>query len=93
MKRGGIEFSFELPNETHLLVHVFTTTEWEGTPTESEEMKPVWYSYDAVPYEAMWVDDPYWLPQILGGENIQATFEFNEDGTKIREMEVNERAS
>lgn len=89
--RGEIEFSFEEPNDTHLLVHIFTTTLWEGTPAESEEMKPEWYAYNAIPYEAMWVDDPHWLPQMLGGKDIRAKFHFNTDGSAILSKEVEVR--
>ena len=86
--RGQIEFVFASPNETHLLVHVFTATQWEGTPSESEEMKPEWYSFDSVPYTDMWVDDPYWLPQMLEGKNINATFNFNTDGSAILSKDI-----
>lgn len=88
--RGEIEFSFETPNDTHLLVHIFSTTTWEGSPTESEEMKPEWYPFDAVPYDAMWVDDPHWLPQFLRGKNIKAKFDFNTDGSAILSQQVEE---
>ncbi len=86
--RGEIEFSFEHPNDMHLLVHIFTTTVWEGTPSESEEMKPVWYSFDSVPYQEMWVDDPHWLPQMLEGKNISGSFHFTEDGAKILSQKI-----
>ena len=86
--RASIEFAFASPNDTHLLVHVYTATQWEGTPSESEEMKPVWYSFSSVPYSDMWVDDPYWLPQMLAGKNLDAKFMFNENGSKILEMDV-----
>lgn len=88
VKKGEIAFVFAMPNGTHLLVHVFTTNVWEGTPSESEEMEPEWFSFDTVPYERMWIDDPHWLPQMLSGKNIQARFEFNTDGSAILSQEV-----
>lgn len=55
-------------------VNVFIATKWKGEPTESEEMKPQWFSINALPYDAMWADDPYWLPLVLEGKTIQASF-------------------
>jgi 8-oxo-dGTP pyrophosphatase MutT (NUDIX family) len=60
----------------HALMHanVFIATDWEGVPTESEEMKPQWFPIDTLPYDAMWQDDPYWLPLVLKGKKIEASF-------------------
>lgn len=60
-------------------VHVFTSTEWTGEPTESEEMAPEWFKIDALPFHKMWVDDPFWLPQVLAGQKIKASFELDKD--------------
>jgi 8-oxo-dGTP pyrophosphatase MutT (NUDIX family) len=46
-------------------VSVYTATRYAGTPVESDEMKPKWFATDAVPLDAMWEDDRYWLPAIL----------------------------
>ncbi len=59
-------------------VHVFIATEWQGEPTESEEMKPQWFSVGSLPFDAMWKDDPYWLPLVLEGKTIKASFVMNE---------------
>ena len=37
-------------------------------------MKPEWFSVDSLPYDAMWQDDPYWLPLVLDGKKIKASF-------------------
>ncbi len=81
--RGDLFFSFEGPDEVKLRVRIFTTSVWEGTPAESEEMSPKWFSYDSVPYDAMWVDDPHWLPQMLTGKHIHGEFRFSADGSEI----------
>jgi 8-oxo-dGTP pyrophosphatase MutT (NUDIX family) len=59
-------------------VHVFTTTRWEGEPTESEEMRPEWFLVSNIPYDSMWSDDPYWLPLVLEGKKLKANFTLDE---------------
>ena len=59
-------------------VHVFTATRWEGEPQESEEIKPAWFKKDNIPYEKMWDDAQYWLPQLLAGRTVEGEFVFNE---------------
>lgn len=87
-ERGQIFFSFDKPGDIPLRVRIFTTTIWEGTPAESEEMSPKWFSFDSVPYDRMWVDDPYWLPQMLAGKNVHGEFRFSEDGSEILSQHV-----
>ena len=70
------EFFKGKPAEMH--VHVFIATQWKGTPGEREEMKPEWFSSEALPYENMWSDDPYWLPHVLEGRKIRAFFKLDE---------------
>lgn len=69
----------------HALMHVnvFVATEWSGEPAESEEMKPQWHSVDSLPYDAMWQDDPYWLPLVLEGKKIKASFVMDKDDTIV----------
>lgn len=60
-------------------VHVFLITKWKGIPQETEEMRPKWFGITRLPFEAMWPDDPFWLPKILEGESVEAWFSFNKD--------------
>lgn len=64
-------------------VHVFLIYKWEGEPQESDEMKPQWIPMNAIPYPRMWSDDPYWLPEVLAGKNVQGEFSFNSEGEII----------
>lgn len=41
-------------------------------------MKPQWFEIDKIPFESMWPDDPFWLPQVLSGKKIQAKFTFGD---------------
>ncbi len=85
-KAGIIDFG-----DSYLLrMHVYVCTKWVGEPTESDEMKPVWFATDKIPYDQMWKDDAYWLPLVLEGKKIKATFIFmnNDDilGTDDNEI-------
>lgn len=60
-------------------VLVYICDEWEGEPTETEEMKPKWYKIDNIPYKSMWKDDSYWLPVVLDGNYVEADFTFDEN--------------
>ena len=87
-KAAVIDFSFDGKPDFNQRVHAFFTEVWEGEPRESEEMRPEWYSTDAVPYEAMWIDDRHWLPRALAGEKLSARFTFDRDGSEILDMDV-----
>ena len=40
------------------------------------EMKPQWYSIDAVPYKKMWPDDDLWFPYLLKEQSFYGYFLF-----------------
>ncbi len=63
----------------HMYVHAYISSNWQGEPTESEEMKPQWFDLSDIPYEAMWDDDQYWLPKVLAGELVYGEFIFDEN--------------
>jgi 8-oxo-dGTP pyrophosphatase MutT (NUDIX family) len=66
---------------------VYLCDNWEGEPVESEEMRPAWFGDGVVPYDEMWPDDRYWLPQVLGGQLVEAEFLFGE-GYVLLDMKV-----
>ena len=74
--RGTIEFYFPHKPDWNQRVHIFFVNAWEGEPTESEEMRPLWHTHDRIPYDRMWVDDSHWLPKVLSGKSVRATFRF-----------------
>lgn len=59
-------------------VKVYLITKWMGTPTESDEVKPVWFTVDEIPYDEMWEDDRYWLPKVLEGKKVRGEFWFED---------------
>ncbi len=81
-KVGLMHFYFPHKPEWNQDVHLFLAKEWEGEPTESEEMAPKWFASNEIPYDKMWDDDKFWLPHILEGKKLEAEFTFAE-GDKI----------
>ena len=60
--------------DLNILVYVFVTDQFDGEPHETTEARPIWVDVKDVPYEKMWEDDQYWLPQVLNGESVDGYF-------------------
>ncbi len=67
----------ETDDPWHMYGYVYMSEKWEGEPTETEEMRPEWFTIDTIPYHAMWDDDEFWLPQALNGQKIVGKFTFD----------------
>ncbi len=87
-KVAELVFTFPHRPDFDQMVHVYVTEEWSGEPVESEEMKPEWFSVDKIPFDTMWPDDKFWVPQMIEGKLIKGGFTFGE-GDVIVEQEVN----
>ncbi len=86
-KVGLFHFKFANKKEWNQDVSLFVASEWIGSPAESEEMMPKWFSFNEIPYESMWPDDTHWMPHILQGKKLEADFLFG-DGDKILDYNV-----
>ena len=69
-----LEFIFPHKPAWSQQVHVYTCDTWEGNPTESEEIAPEWFDIKSLPFHEMWSDAKHWLPQVLRGEVLEASF-------------------
>lgn len=81
--RGKLIFSFKDHPDWDHPCHVFVTEKWVGDPHETEEMRPRWFPQNALPFNEMWADDPYWLSPVLGGNTIDGAFLFDKDGAVV----------
>ena len=59
--------------------NVFVTDRWSGIPRESDELNPEWFTIARLPVGDMWDDARHWLPGVLAGIPIEATFTFGDD--------------
>lgn len=75
------ELAFYFPHNPawDQLVHVYFAEQWSGEPSASEEMMPQWFTPSEMPYDNMWPDDIFWLPEVLKGNRLKAVFKFGED--------------
>jgi 8-oxo-dGTP diphosphatase/2-hydroxy-dATP diphosphatase len=90
---GKILFKFLDTNEQDHQVHFYKATKFEGEPRETEEMKPVWFDQDNLPYDNMWIDDRYWMPLLLQDKKFMGEFHFVNKGIGFHKLdEVGELA-
>lgn len=87
-KAGLMDFEFE-GNSEILEVHIFHAREYEGEPTESDEMSPQWFHRDEIPFAEMWPDDPHWMPLFFAGKKFQGRILFG-GGDRIIELDIKE---
>ncbi|KRT67774.1 MAG: hypothetical protein XU08_C0001G0184 [candidate division WWE3 bacterium CSP1-7] len=80
---GILHFFFEDGETPDWDVHVFRAEDFEGEPAETEEMAPRWFFVEEIPYDAMWKDDPHWLPLLLEGKRFEGKFTFRDNTTLI----------
>lgn len=91
-KTAEISFDEQQKGKREILeVHVFICDKWQGEPIETEEMAPQWFTIQTIPYDQMWADDPYWLPQVLAGKRLKCHFTLN-DHDKVIKKSVKEVA-
>ena len=88
MPAAHLEFFFPAQPDWNQVVHVFLAKRWQGEPTETREMTPAWFGLAALPYHSMWVDDPYWLPLVLHGEYVEASFTFKADNETVDTLSI-----
>ena len=85
---ANLTFLFPARPSWDMKSYVFLTSTWDGIPIESNEISPVWFPVNQIPFEKMWQDAAYWLPRILAGESLQARFTFKGDNETIDKVEI-----
>jgi 8-oxo-dGTP diphosphatase len=85
-----LSFVFPARPEWSQIVYVFLTWRWSGTPAESDEMAPEWFSPNDFPYASMWADEKHWLPPILAGRRIQAEFIYQADNERLAQFTISD---
>jgi 8-oxo-dGTP pyrophosphatase MutT (NUDIX family) len=77
-KAAVLHFYFENNKDWDQMVTVYLAKNWTGWPKETEEMAPKWFKFENIPYAEMWWDDKLWLPKVLNGKMLEASFLFDD---------------
>ncbi len=85
---GILNFQFPTKPAWSQQVHLFVTQTWTGTITQSDEIEPVWFTIDQIPYDKMWQDAYHWLPYILAGQPIKGSFIFADDNETVEHVNI-----
>lgn len=87
-KRAELIFLYPCNSEWDQFVIAYVVTGWVGELTETESMKPVVFPAAKLPWDRMWDDNRYFVPLILAGKNIRATFLFDKNNDKVIQKEL-----
>lgn len=83
-KKAVMNFFFENEGNSCHEVNVFGIYDFEGEPTETEEMIPKWFRVDEIPYDLMWPDDIHWHHLFFAGKKFEGNFYFKDYDTILR---------
>ena len=80
VKHGLLVFDeFVKGERTKVFMNIYTAYDYLGEPVESDEMKPVWFLLDQIPYDKMFADDKFWMNNILEGHSFVGSFVYDEN--------------
>lgn len=85
---GRVVYLFPYNPKWNLDVTVYVGEKWEGVPTETNEITPLWFLKDELPIDRMFTDNHLWVPKVLDGKCVDAIFLYGEDH-QILESKVN----
>lgn len=60
------------------ITHVYLSEDFDGEPAETDELLPAWYDINSLPFNKMWADAEYWMPEVLRGHQVDAFFRYND---------------
>lgn len=79
-KVGKIDFELWYKGEHSIMeMFIYNCYGYEGQIKETEEILPIWFDKNNVPFDRMLPDDNLWLPQVLEGKNVEGNVKFDPD--------------
>ena len=81
------EFKLDIIGKEQKILHVYTVYKFLGGGERTEEMRPEWFSFHALPFHRMIEGDKFWVPRILAGEYLTGTI-FRDEKFNFLDIEV-----
>ena len=85
---GKVRFLFPHKPKWNQDVDIFIVKTWTGIPKETEVIQPMWFNINTLPFSQMWNDAPYWIPLLLEGKVISATFLYGEGNMTVVDKDI-----
>jgi len=85
-----VTFLFPVRPRWDMVVSIFTSADWTGEAAETAEIRPEWFGAADLPLDRMWDDAKYWLPRVLAGERVRATFSYADDCETVARATLDE---
>ena len=77
---GKIYFELWYKGEhSNMFLSIYNCTEYTGEIVETEEMKPMWFEEDEIPFDKMLQDDLLWFPMALKNQKFVGNCHFDEN--------------
>jgi 8-oxo-dGTP diphosphatase len=83
-----ITFLFPTCPAWDMTVEVFISGTWRGEASETEEIRPEWFPVADLPFDRMWDDGKHWVPRVLAGERLRATFSYAADCATVADAAI-----
>lgn len=87
-KVAEITFLFPQKPKWNQFVVAYLVNKWHGELTETDVIKPVLFEQDQLPVDSMWDDNRYWVPLVLLGKQLKATFLYGPDNKTVLEKQI-----
>ena len=88
LETAHVTFLFPVCPRWDMVVSIFTSASWWGEATDTAEITPEWFPVTRLPLDRMWDDAKYWLPRVLAGERVSATFSYAADCETVVEATI-----
>ncbi len=63
----------------NLVLNIYKANDFDGEPVESDEILPIWFDKDNIPYDNMLEDDIHWMEIVLSGKMVTGKVVFDEN--------------
>ncbi|MGC8812664.1 MAG: 8-oxo-dGTP diphosphatase [Candidatus Aenigmatarchaeota archaeon] len=85
---GVLNFFFGQRSKPDWIVHVFSTSSFDGEIKESDAGVLKWFDIEKIPFERMWEDDKHWVPLLLKRKKFKCWFYFDKDIKRLFDYKV-----
>ncbi|KAL0576066.1 hypothetical protein V5O48_005894 [Marasmius crinis-equi] len=96
LEHAGVLFFISEGEQKAFHIDIYRAEEYTGTITETDEMRPEWFSFQetsvgeeqssslpAIPYDRMWEDDLHWMPLLLARRKFAGRVDFRKQDGKL----------